>query len=556
MEQTPNTFAAAQHKQRRRRRVRNACIAGAAALAVVIAAAVLIPALTAGGEDASVLTYQAAAVTEGEISASVSGSGTLSALNAASFTAPADATVEEVLVLPGARVSAGDTILTLSSDTLDEELETLRDELESVNESLAGARQEAASRYVTAGRAGVVKEILAASGDIVDDAGALCRIATDGNMRLELADAPDTLRQYDAVSVVIGEETAEGLVTERSGGTAVIVLEDDGYALGAAATAYDADGGLLGTGTLALNEYVEVAGTAGRIESVLVEEGDSVSRGSRLFELAEGAPDANYLSLKEQQADLRQQVADCEAQYSVVAEWDALVTSLPVAAGDELAAGDALCTLAGVDGYTMDVSVDELDIASVQLDQAAAVTLDAVEGTFSGRVASLSYEGSGSYVTSYTAKLEIDPIDGALPGMSASAEIVTATSGQTLIVPVEAVQYEDGQAFVYLAPEGAAAGASYAGDAVDTAALSRTAVETGMSDGSYVAVTGELAAGDLILVPVRTTTAEYDSGTQTTGGFGGFGGMGGREMPGSFPGEMPDGAFSGGGGFGGMQPGA
>ncbi len=438
MEQTPNTFAAAQHKQRRRRRVRNACIAGAAALAVVIAAAVLIPALTAGGEDASVLTYQAAAVTEGEISASVSGSGTLSALNAASFTAPADATVEEVLVLPGARVSAGDTILTLSSDTLDEELETLRDELESVNESLAGA---------------------------------LCRIATDGNMRLELADAPDTLRQYDAVSVVIGEETAEGLVTERSGGTAVIVLEDDGYALGAAATAYDADGGLLGTGTLALNEYVEVAGTAGRIESVLVEEGDSVSRGSRLFELAEGAPDANYLSLKEQQADLRQQVADCEAQYSVVAEWDALVTSLPVAAGDELAAGDALCTLAGVDGYTMDVSVDELDIASVQLDQAAAVTLDAVEGTFSGRVASLSYEGSGSYVTSYTATLEIDPIDGALPGMSASAEIVTATSGQTLIVPVEAVQYEDGQAFVYLAPEGAAAGASYAGDAVDTAAL-------------------------------------------------------------------------------------
>ena len=516
----------------------------------------LIPALTAGGEDASVLTYQAAAVTEGEISASVSGSGTLSALNAASFTAPADATVEEVLVLPGARVSAGDTILTLSSDTLDEELETLRDELESVNESLAGARQEAASRYVTAGRAGVVKEILAASGDIVDDAGALCRIATDGNMRLELADAPDTLRQYDAVSVVIGEETAEGLVTERSGGTAVIVLEDDGYALGAAATAYDADGGLLGTGTLALNEYVEVAGTAGRIESVLVEEGDSVSRGSRLFELAEGAPDANYLSLKEQQADLRQQVADCEAQYSVVAEWDALVTSLPVAAGDELAAGDALCTLARVDGYTMDVSVDELDIASVQLDQAAAVTLDAVEGTFSGRVASLSYEGSGSYVTRYTATLEIDPIDGALPGMSASAEIVTATSGQTLIVPVEAVQYEDGQAFVCLAPEGAAAGASYAGDAVDTAALSRTAVETGMSDGSYVAVTGELAAGDLILVPVRTTTAEYDSGTQTTGGFGGFGGMGGREMPGNFPGEMPDGAFSGGGGFGGMQPGA
>ena len=46
------------------------------------------------------------------------------------------------------------------------------------------------------------------------------------------------------------------------------------------------------------------------------------------------------------------------------------------------------------------------------------------------------------------------------------------------------------------------------------------------------------------------------AGGPGAGGFGGFGGMGGREMPGNFPGEMPDGAFSGGGGFGGMQPGA
>ena len=45
------------------------------------------------------------------------------------------------------------------------------------------------------------------------------------------------------------------------------------------------------------------------------------------------------------------------------------------------------------------------------------------------------------------------------------------------------------------------------------------------------------------------------AGGPGAGGFGGFGGMGGREMPGNFPGEMPDGAFSG-GGFGGMQPGA
>lgn len=551
METTQNAFAAAQQKKQRKKRIRTFCILIAVLAVLAVAAAVLVPILTAGESTTSVLTYQVGAVSAGEISTSVSGSGTLSAKTAASYTAPADAVVQTVLHQTGDSVSAGETLLTLTSDTLDEELEALEKELDAVRSSLATATQEATNLYITATRAGVVKQLTAAAGDIVEDADALCLISTDGRMKLVI-DVPETVKKYDVVSVAIAGDTVSGLVTGLEDGRAEIIIEDNTYAIGAEADAYDADGGLIGSGALALNEYVPITGTAGRIASVLTSENRSVSRGSRLFRLEDGAPNASYLERKEQEADLLEQIEACRAKYSVTAEWDGLVTAMPVAAGDEVLAGDALCSLAGVDGYTMSVSIDELDISSVQIGQEATLTMDAIGGTFSGRVSNLSYEGSGSYVTSYSATLGIDPIDGALPGMSASAEIITATSGQALIVPVDAVQYEGGEAFLYLAGSEASLGTTYAEAEIDTASLERVAVETGMSDGSYIAVTGALSAGDLILVPVRTTTSTYESGEPSTmvnmpGGIG-------FEFSGDFTGTMPGGGFSDGtpsGGFSG-----
>lgn len=109
MEQAGHTFAAAQQKNRRKKRIRTLAVLAAAVVVLAIAAAVLVPLLTAGDAVTSVLTWQVAALSEGEISTSVSGSGTLTALSAATFTAPADAVVEEVLYRAGDHVSAGDT---------------------------------------------------------------------------------------------------------------------------------------------------------------------------------------------------------------------------------------------------------------------------------------------------------------------------------------------------------------------------------------------------------------------------------------------------------------
>lgn len=113
MEQTDQTFAAAQQKNRRKKRIRTLAVLAAAVVVLAVAAAVLVPLLATDDAATSVLTWQVTTLSEGEISTSVSGSGTLTALSAATFTAPADAVVEEVLY------RAGGYTMSVSVDELD-----------------------------------------------------------------------------------------------------------------------------------------------------------------------------------------------------------------------------------------------------------------------------------------------------------------------------------------------------------------------------------------------------------------------------------------------------
>jgi hypothetical protein len=95
----------------------------------------------------------------------------------------------------------------------------------------------------------------------------LCLIATDGNMRLTIP-AVDGLQQYDAVTVVIGEDEQDGYVTELADGVATIVFDDDYYVVGTSATALDENGTTLGTGEIDVNEYIEITAASGRIDTV------------------------------------------------------------------------------------------------------------------------------------------------------------------------------------------------------------------------------------------------------------------------------------------------
>lgn len=560
METSENSFVANQQKKKKRKRIRNWIILGAVVIVLAVGTIVLINVVGKEKDGTSVLNYRVTSVSSGEISSTISGSGTLSALESESVTAAAESTVLSVNYKPGDKIKAGDVVMTLSSDELQSQLDSLNDELVSTRSSLASTKQYLTNLSVTATKAGIVKDIQAGVGDIVDDMAYLCRIATDGRMQVQIP-ATDGMQKYDAVTVQIGEETQSGYITELSDGVVKVVFTDDYYPVGTSATVLDANGATLGTGVIDVNEYVDVTAASGRIAAVNVKENTRVSKGSAVFTLAAGAPTSAYTALKETEADLESQISDLEDKLTITAEYDCELTSVSAAAGDVVSAGTALCTLTGTSGYTLALSIDELDIASVALGQNVTITLDALEGDFTGTVTNISYSGSGSYVTSYTATITTEPIEGAYPGMSASAEIITDTSGETLIVSVNAVQYEGDAAYLLLAGDDAQLGDTLSSGAINLDSLTKVTVTTGMSDGTYIAVTGDgLAAGDLIWMPELTTTSTYSEDETTTTTFS-MGGMGGQ-MPGSDftgGGQMPSGggnwSGSSGGNGGGMAPG-
>lgn len=192
----------------------------------------------------------------------------------------------------------------------------------------------------------------------------------------------------------------------------------------------------------------------------------------------------------------------------ITASFDGVIIEIPINAGDDISQGGEVAMVMGKDGYTLGIAVDELDIATVALDQEVDITIDAVSGDYTGSVSDISYNGSTSgSVTAYEITVSVDYIEGVYPGMSVSAEIVVEDSGDGLIVPVDAVSTSGDDSYIYLAPDSAETGDEYEEDELDLSDLTTVTVETGMSDGSYIMIeSDELEEGDLIVITTVTST--------------------------------------------------
>ncbi|MBM6948220.1 efflux RND transporter periplasmic adaptor subunit [Mordavella massiliensis] len=300
-------------------------------------------------------------------------------------------------------------------------------------------------------------------------------------------------------------------------------------------TVGDVSSTVSGSGTLSpISQQTLTAEFGAELSSVNFSAGDSVSEGEVIAVID----------------------SDARGSREIKAPYDGILTEVPVRAGDSVSAGGEVAMIMGKDGFTLDIAVDELDIAAIEQDQEVAVSIDAVSGEQTGTVSEISYNGSSNGgTTAYQATVKLDYVEDVYPGMSASAEIVTEDSGEGMIVPVEAVGTSGDDSYVCLAPEGAEAGDVYEEDDLDPEKLTKVTVETGMSDGTYIRIDSEeLEEGDLIVITqVTSSLTGQEEGAQSSG------------QPGEFPDGMDFGDFDfgdidpselpEGGGPGGMFPG-
>ena len=245
--------------------------------------------------------------------------------------------------------------------------------------------------------------------------------------------------------------------------------------------------------------------------------------------------------------------------YTITAPISGTVVDKYYIAGESAEANTVLCTIYDLSYLTMTLSVDEMDIANIEVGQTVTLVADAVEDqTYEGVVTKVSVAGtSNNGVTTYPVTIRIDETEGLLPGMSADATIALDSAENVLAIPSAALQRGNQVMITKDSPSAKNAQSSSeaakgteetqtdegeneaAGGSADQAASDYVTVEVtiGVSDDNYTEILSGLQEGDVV-VYIETASSENSGMMGMT-----FGG-GGGEMPGGGGGSMP-----GGGGF-------
>ncbi len=137
---------------------------------------------------------------------------------------------------------------------------------------------------------------------------------------------------------------------------------------------------------------------------------------------------------------------------TVTAGFDGRVNVLGFAEGDAVSAGDTLVQIADFAHLRVTFRVDEYDISDVAVGQACTVTVTALEKSFDSTIAAIDYiSASTGNVAYYSATAYVDVDGGALPGMQVTVTIPQEEAKDVVILKVDALSFDNtNQAFVYM----------------------------------------------------------------------------------------------------------
>ena len=160
----------------------------------------------------------------------------------------------------------------------------------------------------------------------------------------------------------------------------------------------------------------------------------------------------------------------------------------------------------------VNINLSEIDVPKVKVGMKATVIFDTFsDKTFTGKVVSVDTTGVvSSGVTNYPLAIELDSkSDSVLPNMAGSANIITQTKDNVLMVPSTSVQTQNGETFVRILKNGLP---------------QQVAVETGISSDTQTEILSGIKEGDTVVSSVIQTINNNRQG-QTQSPFGGMGGM-------------------------------
>ena len=487
-----------------------------------------------------------------------SASGTLSAANAYTVKPLVKGEVLTADFEVGDTVEKGDVLYTIDSSDVISGVEKAALNLNQAQRSYDDAVD---AQYIRTDIGGTVASFKVRVGDVVTAGQEVAAIRDDTTLLLSLefpaADAANfTVGQgaevlLDSTFEAIGGtvQSVSGADTLSSGNllvrTVTIAVKNTGNLTAAQAATATINGvsALSSARFRYQREQTVTAQQNGIVSALCVKEGAQVSADTALIQLSGDNLTKQVQNASDSLRSAELSVEDTQKQvddYTITAPISGTIISKDVKVGDTVGTSassvETMCVIYDMSYLEMTLNVDELEILSIKEGQEATITADAIPNqTFRGVVTSVSKSGTTTGgTTTYPVTIRIDEMGDLLPGMNATAEIVTESAEDILSVPNEAIVR--GSYVLVTKDSPSAANADDSMTAPEGYVYVK--VTTGVSDDDYIAVTSGLQAGD---------TVAYNSALNVSGSSG--------EMQfvvdGGDMGDAPAGGGPGGGGPGG-----
>lgn len=503
-----------------------------------------------------------AVVTKGTITSELSSSGVISPKDTYSLTSLVEGEVISADFEEGDQVTEGQILYQIDVSSMESELKSASTSLERAQKKYEKAQEdynEAVSDYsgntYKATRTGYIRELNIQAGDQVGQNTDIASIYNDQIMKIRVPFLAQEAAAIGAgnqavLTLTDTEEQINGVVTAVSnmdevldGGRIVRYVTIEAANPGGLTSSHSAVAEINGMVCTAEGSFEAATDLVMKadlpfsveVEAMLVHEGNYVTEGTPIFRIAsKDAEDLldtyqDAMAQAEESLESAQSKVDSTKEsydnYTITAPISGQVITKSVKEGDTISrnSGSSDTTLAVIydlSQLTFEMSVDELDVRSVQVGQKVSVTADALEGqTFAGTVTNVSLESVQSNgVTNYPVTVTLDETGDLLPGMNVDGVILLDQTEDALMIPIDSLM-RGNRVYVKDDTVKEAEGSVPAG-------FRAVEVETGLTNDDYVEIVSGLAEGEEVYVNESSKSTDAFMMGVPGGGMGGGPGSG------------------------------
>lgn len=570
-------------------------------------------------------------VKKGNIEVSITGSGTITSSSTSDLMSNADGKITKAYFSEGDTVKKGDLLYEIDDTDAKLNIQKIENSISQAQLSVNSNQKNYNNLTIIAPFSGKVTNISAEAGENVNNGMSLFTITETSKLKLSVPFSTTytpnikvgqkaQVHLQELMDTVDGVVTAidDNLYTASNGGTVKnieITVSNPGSLTDGMTASVDisTSSGLESGSQVGALEYANKkaiqAATSGTFSSVNVKNNQYVNKGDVLIQIENDDLQITSQTNDLKMQDLNNQLTAAQKElenYKVYSPIDGTISAVSAVVGDSVKSGSALISIRDFNQMQFTISVDELDIAKVEVGQEVSITVDALTETektpLSGEVIYKAMEGTSSNgVAVYDVTVKINEAKNLLAGMNANAKIILNKAENALIVPLEAVTKMGDKAFVWVkgasgdnlksrggmnsqenmpAPSNSSdiaqspnnssrpkepsddssssskrrMSANFTQNQEYYANATMKSVEIGLNSDEYIEIKSGLSEGDEVILPPLVASSNGESSApSSSGGFnmGGFtGGMGGGNM--GTPPDMPS-RSGGGSSFGSKQ---